>query len=107
MALREITWTKQAESQIVSMLDYYDDRNGSSTYSEKIIAEIYRQLGFVQKNPYYGESLPQVKDKNARRVVVENIQVNFEVDDKTVCVFAAFDTRRDPKTLKKYLRRTD
>ena len=105
MALREISWTVQAKSQIVSLLDFYDERNGSSAYSEKIVAEIYRQLGFVQKNPYYGQSLPEIKDKNARYVVVENIQVNFEVEDKTVCVFAVFDTRRNPKTLEKYLRR--
>jgi plasmid stabilization system protein ParE len=107
MALREIQWTKQAENQLSTLLDYYDQRNGSSTYSEKIVAKIYKQLGFVQRNSYYGQSLTRIKDKNARYVIVEKIQVSFEVSDETVYVFAVFDVRRDPKTLKKILASID
>jgi len=103
MAVRELQWTEQARSQLVSLLDFYDQRNGSSTYSEKILARIYKLLGFAQNNPYYGQSLPQVENMNARFVVVEKIQVNFVVDDNTVCVFAVFDARRDPEITERIL----
>lgn len=44
MAERKIVWTKNAEIQIFSIMDYYFERNKSYAYSLKLYRDIVLKL---------------------------------------------------------------
>ena len=48
----EIKWVFNAKNSLEDTLNYWDNRNGTPSYSNKIIAELKKLLSKISNDPY-------------------------------------------------------
>jgi len=48
----EIVWVVNAKNSLEETLDYWDEHNGTTSYSNKIISELKKLLSQIKDNPY-------------------------------------------------------
>ena len=48
----EIKWVLNAKNSLEDTLNYWDNRNGTPSYSNKIIAELKKLLSKISNDPY-------------------------------------------------------
>jgi hypothetical protein len=97
MAKREIVWTKTAEIQFFSVLEYWLNRNKSNSYPKKLIKVVTKHCATIAKNPkLYRES----DFKDTRFTVIDNFSIYFEFNDEYIYITAFWDNRQNPEGLK-------
>lgn len=57
----EIIWTTEAEESLTEIAMYWAEKNGSSSYSEKIISEVEKLLKDISSNPLYREIYSEIR----------------------------------------------
>lgn len=96
MAERKIVWTKNAEIQIFSIMDYYFERNKSYAYSLKL----YRDIVLKLQKLNFNVALPQKTSRENLYYFNHNhISVFFEIDQNILIVKLIWDERRNPNVL--------
>ena len=57
----KISWSSDAEFEVLQTIDYWNEHNGSSNYSAKIYEEIQKALKQIKENPirknHYSEKM--------------------------------------------------
>jgi len=97
---KRLIWSYRAKKDLLEIKAFYDDRNQSTQYSDKLLRTIRRIALFIQKYPYASRAT----DKgNVRGVVVLGYIVFFEILDKQVLVLTVWDSRRDPEQLRELI----
>ncbi len=54
MAQRQIIWSQRAEEELYHVLEFYNGRNGSTTYSKKLLSSVDKLINLLPKNKYLG-----------------------------------------------------
>ena len=93
---RTLIWSEPAQINIDDIVDYYNRRNGSPTYSNRLTLEFRERMNMVVANPYSGQRWMD----DFRYVIVKPFQLFYYVTKTEVIVAAVWDARRDPDTLK-------
>lgn len=57
MAKREVIWSQKAKINLFNILDFYKNRNKSTSYSQKLYKEFNHQLSLVDKLPEWESRL--------------------------------------------------
>ena len=57
----EIIWTTEAEESLTEIAMYWAERNGSSSYSEKIISEVEKLLKDIKQSFLYREIYSEIR----------------------------------------------
>ena len=104
MADRTLRWSPEGQEDFNEILKFYRERNGNSDYGNKLAVQIKAALDNVVLFPYLGQKRGR---SGFRYVIVYPFQVFYYVTKTEIVVSAVWDSRRDPKALKKYLRRLD
>ena len=104
MVKRTLIWSDPAKADLAAILDFYYHRNGNSNYGNQLLREFRDRLNYVVDNPYLGEKW---KRSAFRYVIVSPFQLFYRVTKTEIIVSTVWDSRRDPRTLNKHLRRTD
>ena len=93
---RQIVWTEPAEKDLKTILKYWVDRNGSTTYSRRLYGQIQAGIERTIKYPFLGRPT----DMEGIRVLrVEIYLVFYEVMADAIVVHHLWDGRRDLKRL--------
>lgn len=90
---RRIVWTERANAIFVQILHFYNDRNRSKTYSNKLLREVNAILHLLKRQPFLGSKtdLPDI------RVVVTKIyKIFYRIEPKEIVVILIWDNREDP-----------
>jgi hypothetical protein len=104
MAKRKVSWIREANLDMFEILSYYTQRNKSKTYSTKLYREIKEQL----KTLDFSIALPQKTSvANLFYFTHNHISIFFSLKNNTVIVKIVIDDRRDPKSIKKLLLKSD
>ncbi|MDA8693426.1 hypothetical protein N9L92_05125 [Saprospiraceae bacterium] len=77
---RKVIWSVHASEQLKDTLSYWNKRNGSNYYSNRLYQESKMALVFVANFPRLGKS---TNDPNVRRIVVDKkygIYFSIETD---------------------------
>jgi toxin YoeB len=93
----KIVWHPGAKSELVEILEFYNQRNGSTEYSDRLLEKIEYRLSLAGENCQLGE---KISKDNVRRTVVENFLIYFLIDKNSVDVLSIRDGRRKPKRFK-------
>ena len=102
MVKRTIVWTLTASKQRREILVYWNNRNKSSIYSEKIIIFTKTRLNIVLNNPLIGK----ITDfPNTRVITLGHFSVFYQFNRKFIIISAFWDNRQDPKKLLNLLKR--
>lgn len=101
MAIK-ITWTNSAVLQRRKILSYWNERNKSKTYSQKLVLEIKERVQFLVKNP---EVYIQTNFPDIRASTLGHYNIFYKITSTELIVVAFWDNRRNPKTLSKILKK--
>ena len=86
MAL-EIIYSSQFVEDLVAILSFYDERNGSDKFSKKLMKMIHKQIGLLKTMPEIGRltNFPGV-----RLLFVERFGIEYQIREKEVLIVDIF-----------------
>ena len=89
---KPVIWYPEAKSELVEILEFFDERNGSCLYSGKLYSKIEKRLSLVADDYLLGE---ETNRENIRQLVVENYSILYRLRSEAVDVLSIRDGRRD------------
>mgnify|MGYP003575938941 CR=1 FL=1 len=97
-----IIWTSTAVNQRRKILNYWNKRNKSKTYSRKLVSEITQRIKFLINNP---EVYVKTSFQDIRATTLGHYNIFYKITAKELIVVAFWDNRQNPKTLSKMLKK--
>ena len=94
MAKYKIEWTSEARLDLLSILDFYYQRNGNTSFSRKLYSKIRKKLILISKNPKSGL---RTDIETVRVVVMGDYQIVYEIIETTILIVLFWDCRRNPE----------
>ena len=91
-----ILWTSTAISQRNTIFEYWNDRNGSTTYSKKLNFMIKERLLHLSNNPLMGKISVL---ENTRTISLGHFSIIYKLQDNLIFIMAFWDNRQDPEIL--------
>jgi len=73
MDQKEIIWSIKAKEELYNILDFYINRNGSPTYSLKLLTDAEDVTELLKSNPYLG----RLTENQITRVIVKDAYLIF------------------------------
>jgi toxin YoeB len=92
----KIIWTIRAKEELFEILEYWNERNGSSSYSVKLNKLILNNLLKLIKRPHSGRP---TDIQNVRVKLVNRYFVYYEVIAANIYVLSIRHEKRNPETL--------
>ena len=100
----KIIWSKFAIFQLDLIFNYYAEV-GNAMLAKKIIFLIRDRVLVLKTSPFIGkvEALLADRPQNYRHLIISNYKVIYAVNEqtKTLRIVDIFDTRQNPKKLKR------
>jgi toxin YoeB len=97
MALN-LQFSPQFIESLESILQYYDERNGSDRYSRKLLRQIFRGLNLLTGMPDIG---CQTDHPGIRILFIEDFGIDYEKIDNDILVIDIYSCLTNP-ALRKY-----
>ncbi len=97
----KIEWTKIAEYQLTDILEYWDRRNLSRSYSSKLSKTVVKQVDFISRNP---NSSRPIFSGEIRTSSLGHYSLYFRINEDSIKILAFWDNRQNPKKLLAQLR---
>ena len=94
MVGKRVIWSSRANQELIEILDYFNKRNGSTAYSQKLLNEIEIILITLSKSEFIGRL---TSNKRTRVLVLNNYLIFYESGEKTINVLSFWDNRQNPK----------
>jgi len=94
MAKFKIEWSPEAKGDLMDVLEFYINRNGSATYSKKLHAKIGKSVKHIAKNPKLGI---QTNYHSVRSLITDEYQIIYEIFDQVILIVMLWDCRRNPE----------
>lgn len=95
MAL-EIIYSPQYLDNLEAILQYFEERNGSDTYSKKLLFEIEKQIDLLALMPEIGR---QSNFPNVRFLFVKNYGIEYQIRVDSISVVDIFSCRTNPENV--------
>ncbi len=93
MAERKIEWSVDARKDLLDILEFYIERNGSKTYSIKLNGLINKSIKLISKNPTIGTKTDY---ESVRALITGGYQIIYEIFDQIILIVMIWDCRRNP-----------
>ena len=92
MAL-EISYSPQFFDSLETILEFFDERNGSDNFSRKLLKMIRKQIQLVASMPEIGRltDFPGV-----RIVFVERFGIEYQIRDKAILIIDIYSCETNP-----------
>ncbi len=90
----KIKWSIEARLDLIQILDFYLQRNGTSAYSIKINAHINKGIKLIAKNPFIGI---KTDHHDVRTLIIGDYQLLYELANETILIVMVWDCRRNPE----------
>ncbi len=94
MDQKQIIWSPQAEHEFKETLDFYIRRNGSVTFSVKLLDEVEELLKLLERNPLIGRLS---ENKETRVLVKDTFLIFYELKAEQIEIVSFWDNRQDPQ----------
>ena len=96
MGKRKLIWSPQSKIDLFEVMDFYRNRNGNSTYSLKLYANIKNLLERCKSYSFIGRKTDY---ENVRVLIADDYLVFYEVADSEIRVLTIRSAKQNPKTL--------
>lgn len=97
---KRLKWTDFAVSQRKDILEYWNLRNQSKVYSQKLNQLFNETSLMILKNPEIGI---KISGTEARGKLVKDYEIIYINLKNSIEIISVFDTRQNPEKLKKIL----
>jgi toxin YoeB len=92
MVKRKIIWSPDANLDFLAILEYFQKRNRSKTYSRKLYLKIRKSVRLLIKHPFLGL---QTDDENIRSLIEGDYAIFYKLDNETIHILSIWDCRQD------------
>ncbi|MAY83803.1 MAG: plasmid stabilization protein [Flavobacteriales bacterium] len=96
-----IEWADQAKQQFFDILEYWNLRNKSTSYSEKLIDIVDERLKYLSQYP---KSSTKTNIPESRICVLGHYSIIYKVQKTQIYIMAFWDNRQDPRKLRELLK---
>ncbi len=90
---RQVVWSPKAIEQLENILNYWQKRNGTKTYSKKLYNLFQQSLTRLSKYPDLGR---QTTNLTIKFIIVKDYYLYYSFDASELKVVALCDMRRNP-----------
>jgi plasmid stabilization system protein ParE len=94
MAKIKVEWSIEARLDLLDILNYYIDRNKSTTYSKKYHSNINKSIKLISKQPLIGA---QTEIDTVRALITGDYQIIYEILENAILIAMIWDCRKDPE----------
>jgi len=101
MALLNVLWTSTALKQRNYIFEYWNNRNRSREYSQKLNLKIKERIGLLKTNPNIGI---KTEFKETRVLSLGHFSIFYKKSGSIIYITAFWDNRQDPEKLIKFLK---
>ena len=98
MAYKKVIWSDKARSEFQNILEFYVERNGTPTYSLKILRETEDLLETLSKSEFIGRL---TSNKKTRVIPMKVYLIFYEIRNDIIEIVSFWDNRRDKNKRKK------
>ncbi|MEQ8242645.1 MAG: type II toxin-antitoxin system RelE/ParE family toxin [Fulvivirga sp.] len=92
MAKKQIIWSSRANSELKETLEFYNQRNGNTNYSLKLLDEINDILNTLSESEFIGRL---TENKKTRVVVMKVYLILYEITNDRINILSFWDNRQD------------
>ena len=93
MAKRKIVWSNRAIKRLYDILEFYDQRNKSKTYSKKLYQLLNKQIKILIKFPEIG--LKTTED-TTRGLIIGDFIIYYQLTEDKIIIHTIWDCRQSP-----------
>jgi plasmid stabilization system protein ParE len=93
---KRLIWSKSASKEFLRILKYWDMRNQSSVYSQKLRKKIKETFQLICENSYLGR--PTSKS-GVRFTLCDNYLLYYKISENRILILSISDGRRNPNRL--------
>jgi plasmid stabilization system protein ParE len=93
MVKRKIVWSNRAIKRLYGILEFYDQRNKSKSYSNKLFQTIHKQVKVLIKFPEIGL---KTNEETTRGLIIEDYIVYYQITEDKIIIHTIWDCRQDP-----------
>jgi plasmid stabilization system protein ParE len=97
MAKYKISWSIEAEKDLIEVLEFYIQRNKTISYSQKLYSKIKKDISAISKNPKLGI---RTEYDTVRVLITGDYQIVYEILDNNIVISMLWDCRRNPEDKK-------
>ncbi len=98
----KIYWTTTAVKQRDKVFAYWNERNGSTTHSQKLNLAISTKLKWLKTQPKMGH---KTNFKDTRAISLQHFSILYQIRNSDIVITGFWDNRQDPGKLLKFLRK--
>ena len=93
MAKRKIVWSNRAIKRLYGILEFYDQRNKSKTFSKKLYQLLQKQVKVLIKFPEIGL---KTTEETTRGLIVEDCIIYYQITDIKIIIHTVRDSNQNP-----------
>ena len=94
MASKKSNLSPLASTEFKDILEFYLERNGSATYSLKLLETVDKMINLLQNQPHLGRN---TTDRNARVISFSHFLLIYDETERELNILSVWDNRQDPK----------
>ena len=98
---KQVVWALRAQDDRKKILEYWKQRNKSSTYSKKLNSLFKESVKIIVDFPEIGKL---TDDKKVRIKIVRDYLILYEESETRIFILSVWDSRQDPDKLDKILK---
>ena len=95
MAKRKIVWSNRAIKRLYGILEFYDQRNKSKTYSKKLYQLIHKQVKVLIK---FLEIGLKTTEETTRGLIIEDYITYYQITEDKIIIHTVWDSRQNSST---------
>jgi plasmid stabilization system protein ParE len=95
MARKQVIWSTRANNELKATLEYYNKRNGDSSYSFKLLNEIDDLLLTVSQSELLGRL---TSNRKTRVIVLKVYLIFYEIEGDRIVIQSFWDNRQETKS---------
>lgn len=102
---RTIIWDEKVLQEMENIADFYDERNGNTQYSSRLLSKFRETMKQAVAFPLLGKATeyPHLR----YLITIPEYSLFYHYNDKTITVLVLWDNRRNPARLAYTLRNQD
>jgi len=93
MAKLKIVWSNRAIKRLYGILEFYDQRNKSKTYSKRLYQLLKKQVKILIKFPEIGL---KTTEETTRGLIIGDFIIYYQLTEDKILIHTIWDCRQNP-----------
>jgi len=95
--MKNIIWTEDAKNDLSKIILFYNERNGNTLYSKKLVDAVKKTLDLLKNHPFLGLKVKNLD--NYRVLIIKNYKIFYKVFPENIEIVLVWDNRQNPEKI--------